>query len=68
VGANVLMQNITPPAFRRHYQIYPERVCTDGLATETRRRLVTSLEAIGRFPLSGRGDAVRLGGLSVRVG
>ena len=55
-GGNVIMPNVTPPAYRALYEIYPSKACmdeTDDFHTELHRRI----EAIGRTVGEGRGDS-----------
>jgi biotin synthase len=60
VGANVLMQDLTPHAYRRHYEIYPNRVCLDEQAAHCRKCMAARIHSVGRSIAGGRGDAPRL--------
>ena len=58
-GANVLMPNLTPPRYREHYEIYPDKACLRETATVCDGCLRGRLQAIGRTVGEGRGDARR---------
>jgi biotin synthase len=60
VGANVLMQDITPQPYRRHYEIYPNRVCLDEQVAHCRSCMAARVHSVGRTIAGGRGDAPRL--------
>jgi len=56
-GANVIMPNITPPRYRKLYEIYPGKA-GDGSDDETfRDGLAARIRALGRRPGTGRGDS-----------
>ena len=55
-GGNVVMPNVTPPAYRALYEIYPAKACLDesrDFHAEIHRRI----HAIGRTVSGGRGDS-----------
>ena len=52
-GANVIMVNLTPAAYRAHYDIYPSRA--SGL--ESHEELIRRILALGRKPGRGRGNS-----------
>ena len=54
-GANVMMQDVTPSAHKRLYEIYPNRLCRE----EASRDQHAWVHDQGRFIQSGRGDAIR---------
>ncbi|HQE74854.1 MAG TPA: [FeFe] hydrogenase H-cluster radical SAM maturase HydE [Candidatus Hydrogenedentes bacterium] len=54
-GANVIMPNITPPRYRRLYEIYPAKACIDETSPASHTGIAAWLEAIGRKPGCGRG-------------
>ncbi len=56
-GANVVMPNLTPPAYRARDEIYPDKACRDEDVETCAERLRCRLAAIGRRAGSGRGDA-----------
>ena len=53
-GANVLMPNLTPPAYRRLYEIYPHKGQPIG---DEPIGLEAFLAELGRWPGRGRGDS-----------
>ena len=57
-GANVVMPNCTPLAYRELYQIYPNKACQQETAEQCHRCLAGRLHAIGRHPGQGPGHAV----------
>ena len=58
-GANVVMPNLTPPVYRAHYEIYPDKACIHETAVECRDCLAARVKALGRPIGRGRGDAPR---------
>jgi biotin synthase len=58
-GANVIMPNLTPPAYRELYEIYPEKGHTDTTSVQSRKNLIDMLESIGRTAGKGPGPRVR---------
>jgi len=56
-GANIVMPNMTPPKYRVHYEIYPNKACIQESAGMCHRCLESRIENIGRTPGSGRGDS-----------
>ena len=61
-GANILMPNCTPVAYRRLYEIYPGKACLDETADECRSGMRRRIEGIGRRVGSGPGGAARTRG------
>ncbi len=60
-GANVMMPNITPVAFRSMYQIYPNKIClTDG-ADRCRSCVSMRISGIGRTIARDHGHVIRSG-------
>lgn len=49
-GANSLMINITPPKYRKLYDIYPQRFGTDLAVQEHINRVIELLKSLGRAP------------------
>lgn len=47
-GANVLMPNITPAAYRKHYEIYPDKICISEEVSKCRGCAEGMIEASGR--------------------
>ena len=60
-GANVLMPNITPPAAKRNYLLYPGKICLDEEGETCIGCLSLRMRSIGRELSFRRGDAPRLG-------
>jgi len=58
-GANVVMPNLTPPKYRRLYEIYPAKACLYEPPGDFHASLLARLAAIGRRPGRGQGGAVR---------
>jgi len=58
-GANVVMPNLTPPHYRRLYEIYPAKACLYEAPGEFHTGLLARLAAIGRRPGQGPGGVAR---------
>ena len=58
-GANVIMPNATPKEFRKHYQIYPNKICLDESPSNCRFCIEAMVTSLGRKIGSGFGDARR---------
>jgi biotin synthase len=56
-GANVIMPNLTPPKYRVHYEIYPNKACIRETADGCNTCLTERIRALGREIGSGRGDS-----------
>ena len=56
-GANIVMPNLTPPKYRIHYEIYPNKACIQESAGMCHRCMDVRIESIGRTRGSGRGDS-----------
>ncbi len=56
-GANIVMPNLTPPKYRIHYEIYPNKACIQESAGLCHRCMDVRIESIGRTRGSGRGDS-----------
>jgi biotin synthase len=54
-GANVLMPNLTPVAYRSHYEIYPGKICLVETADDCLNCVTRRIEAIGRSVAQGPG-------------
>ncbi len=54
-GANVVMPNLTPPAYRVMYEIYPDKACINETADMCRGCLQGRIESIGRHIGTGPG-------------
>ncbi len=58
-GANVIMPNATPKEFRRHYQIYPNKICIDESPSNCRFCIEGMVSSLGRRIGSGCGDSLK---------
>jgi biotin synthase len=58
-GANVIMPNVTPKEFRRHYQIYPNKICIDESPSNCRFCVEGMVSSLGRRVGSGFGDSLK---------
>jgi len=56
-GANVIMPNLTPPAYRCLYEIYPAKACIYETAEQCHGCLKKRIEVLGRTVGVGRGDS-----------
>ena len=54
-GANVVMPNLSPEKNRKQYELYDNKICTDGEAAES-SSLMRRMEAAGFRVVSARGD------------
>ncbi len=59
-GANVVMPNLTPPAYRAAYEIYPGKACVGETAEVCQSCLQARIAGLGRRVARGRGDAPAL--------
>jgi len=67
-GANVVMPNLTPPAYRALYEIYPDKACVNETAEQCHTCLTARIESVGRCIGAGPGAAPkRLRTLSDRI-
>ena len=58
-GANVVMPNLTPSAYRQLYEIYPGKACVNETAEACGSCLPHRIRMIGRVPGSGPGGRKR---------
>jgi len=56
-GGNVIMPNVTPPKYRKLYEIYPNKASSQETAEETHSAVIACLEAMGRPVGKGPGDS-----------
>ncbi len=56
-GANVVMPNVTPPAYRSKYEIYPSKACVHETAGACQLCMRARIESLGRRIGRGRGDS-----------
>ena len=60
VGANVVMQDLTPNPYRGQYQIYPDRKCISDDPMNCKGCLQLQIESIGRSIANSRGDSLKM--------
>lgn len=65
-GANVVMPNLTPPAYRALYEIYPGKACVSETAEACGSCLPNRIRMIGRTPATGAGSRRRTAAFPVR--
>jgi biotin synthase len=58
-GANVIMPNATPKEFRKHYQVYPNKICLDESPQNCRFCIEAMVGSLGRKIGSGFGDTLK---------
>lgn len=58
-GANVVMPNATPREFRRHYQIYPNKICVNESPSNCRYCIEGMVASLGRRIGSGFGGTMK---------
>jgi biotin synthase len=58
-GANVVMPNLTPELYRRHYEIYPNKACLAERPSDCDGCLRARIHRIGRVPGAGPGGRRR---------
>jgi biotin synthase len=56
-GANVVMPNLTPPQYRRLYEVYPAKACNFEEPGKFHADLVRRIEALGRHVGAGPGSS-----------
>lgn len=56
-GANIVMPNLTPVAYRAMYEIYPSKACIYETADECHGCMRQRIHSIGRKVGTGRGDS-----------
>ncbi len=57
-GANVVMPNLTPSAYRASYEVYPAKACLFETASDFHAFLRHRIESMGRKLGKGRGDRI----------
>lgn len=57
-GANVLMPNITPENLKKHYLLYPGKICLDESGFECITCLEKRVATIGKTISLERGDSI----------
>ncbi len=58
-GANVFMPNVTPPKYRKFYEIYPNKICIDESPTDCRLCVEDMLKSLGRDIASDYGHSLK---------
>ncbi len=58
-GANIIMPNFTPVKYKKLYEIYPGRRCTDEAGTECMSCLKSMAGSIDRYIEESRGDTLK---------
>jgi biotin synthase len=68
-GANVIMPNLTPPEYRRKYEIYPGKACVFEAAEQWHEQIKERIRSLGRTIGAGPGGSpnwlMRAGGAGV---
>lgn len=54
-GANIVMPNVTPPEYRKYYEIYPDKACLQESAGQCHICMGGRIHSIGRLPGKGKG-------------
>ena len=65
-GANIVMPNLTPVAYRADYEIYPAKACIRETAEDCRTCLNRRIASIGRQVGKGKGSRVNNSSLTKR--
>ncbi|MCA6071645.1 MAG: [FeFe] hydrogenase H-cluster radical SAM maturase HydE [Endomicrobium sp.] len=60
-GANVVMPNATETIYRRHYEIYPGKICLGDSPAHCRGCIENKIKSINRYVSSGKGFHIRQG-------
>lgn len=58
-GANVIMPNVTPTKYRKHYEIYPNKICINEAPPDCRLCIESMLKSLGRTISANRGDSIK---------
>jgi len=58
-GANVIMPNFTPGKYKKHYSIYPGKICIKEDVEKSLEEIVSMLGDIGRTVASGYGHSLK---------
>ena len=67
-GANVIMPNLTPPQYRRCYEIYPGKACFEEDSAAYDALIKTQIGRLGREIGRGRGDSANWRSRGMPVG
>jgi biotin synthase len=58
-GANVIMPNVTPVKYRKHYEIYPNKICINDAPSDCRSCIEGMLKSLGRTIATSKGDSIK---------
>jgi len=58
-GANVIMPNITPAIYRKHYEIYPNKIGRDEAPSDSYAHVKEMLKLLGRTVSEGYGHSIK---------
>ena len=58
-GANVVMPNATETTYRRHYEIYPGKICLGDSPAHCRGCIENKIKSINRYVSNGKGFHIR---------
>ena len=58
-GANVLMPNITPAAYREHYALYPNKICIHDQPADTFYAIEAMVKGLGRTVATDPGHSLK---------
>ncbi len=58
-GANVIMPNVTPKKYRKHYLLYPDKICVDENPPHCSRCINAMILAAGRKIATGFGHSLK---------
>jgi biotin synthase len=61
-GANVFMPNVTPKQYRKHYQLYPNKICVQESPDDCYNCARALISSIGRTIAKGYGHALGVRG------
>lgn len=59
-GANVIMPNVTPPKYRKFYEIYPNKICITEKPSDCAGCVGSMIHSLGRKIASGPGDSLKV--------
>lgn len=59
-GANVLMPNLTPPEYKQHYLLYPNKICLAEKGIQGLSSFAEQIGSLNRQLSFARGDALRM--------
>jgi biotin synthase len=59
-GANVIMPNVTPKEYRKHYLLYPNKICIDERPSDCARCIKVMVEGLGRTISNGHGHSFKM--------